>query len=183
VPLNALIQFNAGEQALGRVLAANNFIQNLWMLAFLGLTVAAAAIELGDVNLILGLALIALVGALYTLYQLPQSLVRFLIRRLVALRFRLKVLGLDHLPAQGGVMLLGNHISWLDWAMVQMACPRPIRFVMEREIYERWYLKWFLDFFEVVPISRGSSRHAISTLAELLEERHIGWGQVKRRRG
>jgi len=173
VPLNALIQFNAGEQALGRVLAANNFIQNLWMLAFLGLTVAAAAIELGDVNLILGLALIALVGALYTLYQLPQSLVRFLIRRLVALRFRLKVLGLDHLPAQGGVMLLGNHISWLDWAMVQMACPRPIRFVMEREIYERWYLKWFLDFFEVVPISRGSSRHAISTLAELLEEGQV----------
>ena len=42
VPLNALIQFNAGEQGLGRVLAANNFIQNIWMLAFLGITVAAA---------------------------------------------------------------------------------------------------------------------------------------------
>jgi acyl-[acyl-carrier-protein]-phospholipid O-acyltransferase/long-chain-fatty-acid--[acyl-carrier-protein] ligase len=169
VPLNALIQFNAGEQGLGRVLAANNFIQNIWMLAFLGITVAAAYVEIGDVTLILGLALVALIGALYTLYQLPQSLVRFLIRHLVATRFRLKVLGLDNLPAQGGAMLLGNHISWLDWALVQMACPRPVRFVMEREIYERWYLKRFLDFFEVVPISRGSSRHAIATLARLLE--------------
>ena len=169
VPLNALIQFNAGEQGLGRVLAANNFIQNIWMLAFLGITVAAAYVEIGDVTLILGLALVALIGALYTLYQLPQSLVRFLIRHLVATRFRLKVIGLDNLPAQGGVMLLGNHISWLDWALVQMACPRPVRFVMEREIYERWYLKRFLDFFEVVPISRGSSRHAIATLARLLE--------------
>ncbi|MCO5763285.1 MAG: acyl-[ACP]--phospholipid O-acyltransferase [Chromatiaceae bacterium] len=173
VPLNALIQFNAGEQALGRVLAANNFIQNLWMLAFLGITIAAAALKVGDQTLILGLALIALVGAAYTLYQLPQSLVRFLIHRLVATRFRLKVIGLDHLPATGGVMLLGNHISWLDWALVQMACPRPVRFVMEREIYARWYLKWFLDFFQVVPISRGSSRHAIALLARLLEEGQV----------
>ncbi len=173
VPLNALIQFNAGEQGLGRVLAANNFIQNIWMLAFLGITVAAAYVEVGDIALIMGLALIAMVGAIYTLYQLPQSLVRFLIRRLVATRFRLKVIGLDNLPAQGGVFLLGNHISWLDWAMVQMACPRPVRFVMEREIYERWYLKWFLDFFEVVPISRGSSRHAITILARLLEDGQV----------
>ena len=173
VPLNALIQFNAGEQALGRVLAANNFVQNLWMLAFLGITIAAAALELGDQTLILGLALIALIGAAYTLYQLPQSLIRFLIQRLVATRFRLKVIGLDHLPATGGVMLLGNHISWLDWALVQMACPRPVRFVMEREIYARWYLKWFLDFFQVVPISRGSSRHAIALLARLLEEGQV----------
>ena len=173
VPLNALIQFNAGEQALGRVLAANNFIQNLWMLAFLGITIAAAALKLGDQILILGLALIALIGAAYTLYQLPQSLIRFLIQRLVATRFRLKVIGLDHLPATGGVMLLGNHISWLDWALVQMACPRPVRFVMEREIYARWYLKWFLDFFQVVPISRGSSRYAIALLARLLEEGQV----------
>jgi acyl-[acyl-carrier-protein]-phospholipid O-acyltransferase/long-chain-fatty-acid--[acyl-carrier-protein] ligase len=173
VPLNALIQFNAGEQALGRVLAANNFIQNLWMLAFLGITIAAAALKLGDQILILGLALIALIGAAYTLYQLPQSLIRFLIQRLVATRFRLKVIGLDHLPAAGGVMLLGNHISWLDWALVQMACPRPVRFVMEREIYARWYLKWFLDFFQVVPISRGSSRYAIALLARLLEEGQV----------
>ena len=42
VPLNALIQFHAGEQQLGRVLAANNLVQNLVMLGFLALTVVAA---------------------------------------------------------------------------------------------------------------------------------------------
>ena len=173
VPLNALIQFNAGEQGLGRVLAASNFVQNLWMLAFLGLTVAAAYAQVSGFALLIALALVALAGAIYTLYQLPQSLVRFVILRLIATRYRLRVIGLDRLPAQGGVMLLGNHISWLDWAMVQMACPRPVRFVMEREIYERWYLKWFLDFFGVVPISRGSSRHAIAIVARLLEQGEV----------
>ena len=173
VPLNALIQFNAGEQGLGRVLAASNFIQNLWMLTFLGITVAAAYARVGEHTLLIGLALVALIGAAYTIVQLPQSLVRFVILRLVATRFRLKVLGLDLLPAQGGVLLLGNHISWLDWAMVQMACPRPVRFVMEREIYQLWYLKWFLDFFGVVPISRGSSRQAIQIIAGLLEQGEV----------
>ncbi|MBK1648050.1 acyl-[ACP]--phospholipid O-acyltransferase [Rhabdochromatium marinum] len=169
VPLNALIQFNAGESGLGRVLAANNFIQNLLMLGFLGLTVVAAYLQLGSLTLLVFLALVATVGAIYTLYQLPQSLVRFVIARVMATRYRLNVMGLTHLPAQGGVLLLGNHVSWIDWAMVQMASPRPVRFVMERDIYERWYLRWFLDFFGVVPISRAGSRQAIAAVTERLD--------------
>ncbi|MBK1721834.1 acyl-[ACP]--phospholipid O-acyltransferase [Thiocystis violacea] len=169
VPLNALIQFNAGEQGLGRVLAANNFVQNVVMLGFLGLTVLAAFLQVGGLLVMVGLGVIALLGAAYTLYQLPQSLLRFLIARVIATRYRLSVIGLENMPAQGGVLMLGNHVSWIDWAMVQMASPRPVRFVMERWIYERWYLRWFLDFFGVVPISRGRSREAIHTVARLLE--------------
>jgi acyl-[acyl-carrier-protein]-phospholipid O-acyltransferase / long-chain-fatty-acid--[acyl-carrier-protein] ligase len=169
VPLNALIQFNAGEDGLGRVLAANNFIQNVLMLVFLGLTVAAAFWQLGSQVFLLALAVVALVGAIYTLHQLPQSLVRFLMARVMSTRYRLNVIGLNNLPAQGGVLMLGNHVSWVDWAMVQMASPRPVRFVMERWIYERWYLRWFLDFFGVVPISRAGSREAIKTVARLVD--------------
>jgi acyl-[acyl-carrier-protein]-phospholipid O-acyltransferase / long-chain-fatty-acid--[acyl-carrier-protein] ligase len=169
VPLNALIQFNAGEEGLGRVLAANNFIQNSVMLSFLGLTVLAAYLQLGGLAVLVALAVIALGGAVYTVYQLPQSLVRFLIARAMSTHYRLDVIGLRNLPAQGGVLMLGNHISWIDWAMVQMASPRPVRFVMERGIYERWYLRWFLDFFGVVPISGGASREAIETVTRLLD--------------
>ncbi|WP_240906037.1 acyl-[ACP]--phospholipid O-acyltransferase [Thiorhodococcus mannitoliphagus] len=169
VPLNALIQFNAGENGLGRVLAANNFVQNVVMLGFLGLTVLAAFSQISGWPVMVFLAIVALIGALYTLYQLPQSLVRFIVARLIATRYRLTVMGLENMPAQGGVLLLGNHVSWIDWAMVQMASPRPVRFVMERWIYERWYLRWFLDFFGVIPISRGRSREAINTVARLLD--------------
>lgn len=170
VPLNALIQFHAGEQALGRVLAANNFVQNLVMLSFLGLTVASALLHIRSIGIIGSLGLVALVGALYTLYKLPQSLVRFLVARIVATRYKLQVVGLNNMPARGGVLMLGNHISWIDWAMVQMASPRPVRFVMERAIYERWYLRWFLDFFGVVPITSGKSKEAIRTVSRLLNE-------------
>jgi acyl-[acyl-carrier-protein]-phospholipid O-acyltransferase/long-chain-fatty-acid--[acyl-carrier-protein] ligase len=173
VPLNALIQFNAGERELGRVLAAKNFILNWIMLAGLIVTVISALADTGSRAIMVALAVVALGGAVYTVWQLPQSLVRFFIARLMSARYRLQVIGLHHMPAQGGVLMLGNHISWIDWAMVQMASPRPVRFVMERVIYERWWLKWFLDFFGVVPISRASSRHALHKVTELINRGEV----------
>jgi acyl-[acyl-carrier-protein]-phospholipid O-acyltransferase/long-chain-fatty-acid--[acyl-carrier-protein] ligase len=173
VPLNALIQFNAGERELGRVLAAKNFILNWIMLGGLIVTVISALADTGSRAIMVALAMVALGGAVYTVWQLPQSLVRFFIGRLMAVRYRLSVIGLHNMPAQGGVLMLGNHISWIDWAMVQMASPRPVRFVMERVIYERWWLKWFLDFFGVVPISRAGSRNALRVVTELINEGQV----------
>lgn len=169
VPLNALIQFHARDDQLGTVLAGNNWVQNLTMLGFLALTVFFAISGTDSIGLFGLLTAAALMGALYTLYQLPQSLVRYLVSRLFAGRYRIEVLGFNHLPGQGGVLMLGNHISWLDWAMVQIACPRPVRFVMHRDYYKRWYLRWFLDFFGVVPIAPGQSKGALEQINALLK--------------
>lgn len=168
VPLNALIQFHAKDKELGIVLAGNNWVQNLVMLSFLGLTVFFAIQGIDSVELFHLLTFTALAGALYTIYQLPQSLVRYVIARLFSSTHRIQVMGFDNLPAEGGVLLLGNHISWLDWAMVQIGSPRPVRFVMYRGIYQRWYLKWFLDLFGVIPITGGQSRDALESINELL---------------
>ncbi len=168
VPLNALIQFHAKDAQLGTVLAGNNWVQNVVMLGFLGLTVAFAIRGISSVGLFHLLTLTALAGALYTVYQLPQSLVRYVTARLFASTNRIEVLGFENLPGTGGVLMLGNHISWLDWAMIQIACPRPVRFVMHRAIYQRWYLKWFLDFFGVIPIAAGQSKEALQDINELL---------------
>ena len=168
VPLNALIQFNSKDSELGTVLAGNNWVQNIVMLSFLGLTVLFALKGIDSVGLLYLMMVTALIGAVYTVYQLPQSLVRYVIARLFASTHHIEVLGFDNLPERGPVLMLGNHISWLDWAMIQIACPRPVRFAMDRGIYNRWYLKWFFDLFGVVPISGGQSKQALQTMNELL---------------
>jgi acyl-[acyl-carrier-protein]-phospholipid O-acyltransferase/long-chain-fatty-acid--[acyl-carrier-protein] ligase len=168
VPLNALIQFHARASELGTVLAGNNLVQNLAMLSFLGLTVFFAIQGIDSLGLLHLLTLTALIGALYTIYQLPQSLLRFLIAKAFASTYHIKVLGFENLPSQGGVLMLGNHISWLDWAMIQITCPRPVRFVMHRTIYNRWYLKWLLDLFGVIPIASKSSKTALAEINTLL---------------
>ncbi len=169
VPLNALIQFHAKDQELGTILAGNNWVQNVVMLSFLGLTVLFALNGASSISLFHLLTVAALAGAIYTVWKLPQSLVRYLIARIFASSYNIQVMGFKNLPGQGGVLLLGNHISWLDWAMIQIACPRPVRFVMHRAIYQRWYLRWFLDFFGVIPIAGGSSKEALLNINALLK--------------
>jgi len=173
IPLNALIQFHARDDELGTVLAGNNWVQNIVMLGFLVLTVTLAAIGANEIGLLHFLVLVALIGAGYTVYRLPQSLIRYVIAQMFVSTNRVEVVGFENLPSQGGVLLLGNHVSWLDWAMIQIACPRLVHFVMHRSIYQRWYLKWFLDLFGVVPISSGQSREALETVNEWLKAGHV----------
>src|SRR5690606_12592711 len=155
VPLNALIQYFAREQDMGKTLAASNWLQNMAMLCFLLLTVLFSLLGWSSRALLMLVALVALAGSLYTVYELPQSLTRFLLGRIVTTRYRIKVQGMKFIPARGGVLLLGNHVSWIDWAIVQIACPRPVRFVMLSRIYELWYLKWFFKLFGTIPLPGG----------------------------
>lgn len=168
VPLNALIQFHAPQDDMGRVLAANNFVQNCAMIGFLALTILFGLGSIGASALLYLMAAVVLAGAVYTLCKLPQTFTRYFISTIAGMHYRLQVLGIENIPASGGVLLLGNHTSYLDWAMLQIACPRRVRFVMERSIYKKWYLRWILDFFGVVPISKTASREAIKTIETLL---------------
>lgn len=168
VPLNALIQFNAPRQQLGKILAANNFVQNCFMIIFLLLTVLISLWGIDNLVILYGIAIIAVCASVYTLITLPQSLVRYLIYFVASKFYQLSVYQLNNLPSTGGVLLLGNHVSFIDWAVLQIACPRPIRFVMERSIYKTWYLHWLFRQFKVIPIARGASQEAMIAINHAL---------------
>ncbi|MBL4638110.1 MAG: MFS transporter, partial [Proteobacteria bacterium] len=174
IPLNALIQFSAPEDKLGKVLAGNNFIQNIAMLFGLSMTVLFSLAAYDEKWLLTLLAVIGIIGAIHAIRTLPQALVRILIAALIKGKYRIQVQGIDNIPAEGqGMLLLGNHISWLDWGMIQIACPRRVHFVMERAIYERWYLKWFLDMFGVIPISPTKSKEALEKVKQYLDNGEV----------
>lgn len=136
------------------------------------LTALFAWAGVDSLYLLLLIAAVAMVGGGYTVIKLPQSLVRFLLSFLLTRRYRVDVHGLENLPAQGGVLLLGNHISWVDWAMVQIASPRPVHFVMLKSVYQRWYLRWFFKALGCIPIERGSA--AENALADVAEQLNAG---------
>ena len=168
IPLNALIQYHAKPEDRSKVLAANNFVQHIVMLGFLALTVISSQLGAPSHILLSSMVIVAILGTGYCVYKAPQSLVRFVIGDLFSLKYRLQVVGFDRIPEQGGVLLLGNHISWIDWAIISMASPRPVKFVMARAIYEKWYLRWFLDFFGCIPIAPGNYKHALAEVSSLL---------------
>jgi len=63
---------------------------------------------------------------------------------------------------------LGNHVSFLDWAFLQIAYPKQIRFVIDRNYYELWYFKPIFKFFGAIPISTRGGKRALALVGEAL---------------
>ena len=168
VPLNALIQFASPMEHLGKVLAGNNFMQNLSMFLFLIMTALFAYFGWSSDKLFYFVGSVAFFSMGFTLLKLPQMLIRYILKIIIGVRYRLDVLGLKNVDTQKGVLLLGNHVSFLDWAILQIGYPKHIRFVIDRSYYERWYLKPFLKFFKVIPISTRGSKSALVNVTKAL---------------
>ncbi|MGE3593757.1 MAG: 1-acyl-sn-glycerol-3-phosphate acyltransferase, partial [Arcobacter sp.] len=169
VPLNALIQFNAKKKVLGTILAGNNWFHSLSMFLMLCMTTIVSYFELDPLKTIYLILTIIVIGTAYTIYKLPQSLILLFLKSIVGLKYKLEVDGIKNIPSSGGVLLLGNHISWIDWAIILMAVPREVKFVMDKTIYSKWYITWILKMFKAIPISNISSKSTIQTIAKELD--------------
>ncbi len=169
VPLNALIQFNANQKVLGTILAGNNWFHSLGMFAMLCLTTLVSFYNLNSLVSIYIILLITVIGTIYTVFKLPQTLILLFLKVIVGLKYKLEVNGIKNIPSNGGVLLLGNHVSWIDWAVILMSVPRDVRFVMYRPIYEKWYLNWILKIFRCIPISNEASKSAMQAIAKELD--------------
>jgi len=168
VPLNTIIQLLTPKSMMGKVLAGNNFVQNISMFAFLVLTTVVAYVGLESSTLFSLVAIIAFVGFVVTMKKLGHEFVQFVVRLIFGFFYNIDVQGLEKLKAQKGVLLLGNHVSFLDWAFLQIATPRPIRFVIDRHYYELWYLKPIFKFFKAIPISTRGGKNALKLVGEAL---------------
>jgi len=169
VPLNTLIQFATPKRMMGKVLAGNNFMQYLVMFFFLLLTTIFAYAGFESTSLFTVAMWVAIVGFLYTVIKLPQSMVRFWVRFMFGLKYNIEVEGLNNLKGSRGVLLLGNHVSFLDWAFLQIAYPKQIRFVIDRQYYNLWYFKPIFKFFGAIPISTRGGKNALKMVGEALE--------------
>jgi len=170
VPLNSIIQFDTKREYLGKVLAGNNFVQNISMISFLILTSVFAYFNMSSDMLITLAATIAFGGGIYTIFKMPQSLVRYFIKSIIGLKFKIDVYGLDNIEQGKGILLLGNHISFLDWAILQIAYPKQISFVIDKTYYNKWYIKPFVKFFKAIPISSRGSKGALKLVTEELNK-------------
>jgi len=70
---------------------------------------------------------------------------RFIVSTLFRARYKIYISGVENIDMDRPTLLLGNHISFLDWALVQIAYPKQIRFVVHRDYYNIWYLKLYLN--------------------------------------
>ncbi len=170
VPLSSLVQFHANKKQLGKIIAANNFFQYLTMATFLiTSTLVIMIFNLNVTTILMALTILTAVATAVSFKTLPQSMIRFMLFFIISKFYKVSVKGLDNLPNTGGVLLLGNHISYLDWAFLQIASPRPMGFVIEEKYYNHWFFNLFLRHTDAIPITSKKSRQALIQIRNQLK--------------
>jgi acyl-[acyl-carrier-protein]-phospholipid O-acyltransferase/long-chain-fatty-acid--[acyl-carrier-protein] ligase len=82
--------------------------------------------------------------------------------------YRVSAHGAHNLPP-GGCLLLPNHITWVDAIVLQVACPRPVRYIIDQEFYNKPILRPFLRTVGCIPIDTRHARSAIKAATEQIE--------------
>lgn len=85
----------------------------------------------------------------------PLALARGTVALLLRIIFRLRVIGAEHLPRTGPVLVAGNHTGFLDGPIVFMMLPRPSAFLVKSELYTGPWAR-VLEFARQIPVRRGT---------------------------
>ncbi|NMG75677.1 MFS transporter [Aromatoleum diolicum] len=143
VPLYALVQSRSEPAHRSRIIAGNNILNALFMVVAAGMGAGLLAAGMTIPQLILITALLNAAVALYIYTLVPEFLLRFIVWLLVHTVYRLRVEGIEHVPEEGPALLVANHVSFVDALIITAASRRPIRFVMDHQIF-RWPLLSFV---------------------------------------
>ncbi len=157
VPLYAYVQQHAGDHRRGRILAGVSLLDSgVGLGANLLYGVIAGdsgfAWSLPAQFFLLAAATLAMVG--YGLFHLPYQTVCTVMRVVGRLFYRVKVRGLEHIPA-GGAVVICNHLSYIDAVVLQVASPRPLRFVAFAGLARSPFMRFLFRALGVIPIAPG----------------------------
>ncbi len=162
VPLYALILQRSTESHRARIIACNNIMNA----GFMVLAALLAIVWLEVLNFtipqlfILAAVLNAVVAAyIYTL--VPEFLMRFLSWVLVNVMYRIKVRGLENIPETGPALIVSNHVSFMDPLVIGGNVRRPIRFVMDHNIFRIPVLSFIFRTARAIPIAPGHADPAL----------------------
>ena len=170
VPLNAHLQEQVAPKQRGRILSANMLFVNLFgvVAVVIQYIVVSAKFGVSPRHQLLLYAVPTAAITVYIIFATPDGLLRLALGLLGRAFYRVTPAGLENLPATGGVLLLPNHISYVDAVILQLACPRPIRFLVYDQIYQTGFLRWGLRLLGAIPISPKKARAAIETAVNAL---------------
>jgi len=88
---------------------------------------------------------------------------------LARLMYRVRSSGAENLPVSGGVLLIANHLSYIDVVVLQLACPRPIRYVGYKGLQAHSLFDRVFELAGVIPISPAHPTEGMRTAIKALQ--------------
>lgn len=153
VPVSAILQHQPEPSKKGEVLATANWLSFVGSFLASGMYyVLTGILNLSPPSIFLFGGILTFIGAILVLVLSPYSLVRAFLWLATHTAYRLRVEGLENLPRRGGVLLISNHVSFVDWLILMAAADRPVRFLMGREYYDKPWVRPLASVPRVIPI-------------------------------
>ena len=100
-------------------------------------------------------------------FRYLEALVHGVLRTIFLNYFDIRTKGLDHIPKDGPAIIAGNHPSLIDGLLLYLITPRPIRFIIHKELYEHPLLHWVMKGMDFLPAQVG--RHALDAAIDALK--------------
>ncbi|MEO7057067.1 MAG: MFS transporter, partial [Caldimonas sp.] len=153
VPMYALIQMRSQPSHRARIIAANNILNAVFMIA--SAVIVGVLLKAGFTipQVFLVIAILNAIVAFYIFMLVPEYLLRFIAFVAARLVYRFRVRGDDNIPATGAAILVSNHVSFIDPVLLMAASPRPIHFIMDAGIFKTPLLGWFFRLAKAIPIA------------------------------
>ncbi len=173
VPLNALLQQKSGDGEKGRLMATNNFLNVVAIMAASGaLWLTRDVLAMPADRIILVFGILTLIASVYVLRVVPEFLVRFCLWSITHSIYRIRIVGQQHVPARGPALLVCNHLSHIDGALVGASIQRFVRFLVYKPYYEHWAVNPLLRMLNAIPV--GSGRDAVEAIDKARRELQHG---------
>lgn len=170
VPMYTLVQWRTDPAETSRVIAANNIINAVFMVVGSVALAAVFAFGVSTVHVFLILAVVNTLAAIYIYTVVPEFLLRFVVWMMSHVVYRIRVDGHKNVPIDGPVLMVANHVSFVDWFVLAAAIKRPPRFVMHHSYYAMPVVKWLFRQARVIPIA--SSKEDPALLEAAFEQIH-----------
>ena len=179
VPLYAMVQQRTDAEKRARVIAANNVLNALFMVAAAGISAAMLGpAGLTIPQLFLATALMNVAVVVFICQQIPEFTMRFIVWLLSHTMYRVRHVDLDNIPDEGAAVVVCNHVSFVDALLLAGACRRPLRFVMFKPIYDLPVLNFVFRTAGAIPIVPQHVDKTICDAAFEAVDRYLSEGEV-----
>ena len=169
VPLYAIMQHDSDSSFRSRVVASNNIMNALFMVcsAIMSAIMLASGFTVPEV--FLTIAIINLFTAVYICRLLPDAVMRSLVRWLLMLLYRVELKGKENFAHAGNrVLVIANHTSFLDAALIAAFLPEKLTFAVNTHIAQRWWMRPLLALVDTFPID-PTNPMATKSLIDLIK--------------
>ncbi len=180
VPLFALMQQFISPAHRSRVIAVNNFINSIFMVASTAVLSFLVYMEFSIPMVILFIGAVNLVVAMHIYELIPDSKVvplkvwRVLFKGMFENFYTVEVKGLENYEKAGKrTVIVANHLSYLDPALIATYVPDEIKFAINLGVSREWWVRPFLKIVKTYPLDPNNPMAIKSLIEEVKKDKKI----------